>query len=51
MLLLSSLEDKSTHPISNAFKLEDKTKLLAVSNFQNIDGIGLSGIIDNKSIM
>ena len=29
-------------------KLEDKTKLLAVSNFQNIDGIGLSGIIDNK---
>ena len=48
MLLLSSLEDKSTHPISNAFKLEDKTKLLAVSNFQNIDGIGLSGIIDNK---
>ena len=48
MLLLSSLEDKSTHPISNAFKLEDKTKLLAVSNFQNIDGIGLSGIVDNK---
>lgn len=48
MLLLSSLEDKSTHPISNAFKLEDKTKLIAVSNFQNIDGIGLSGIIDNK---
>ena len=48
MLLLSSLEDKSTHPISNAFKLEDKTKLLAVSNFQNIDGIGLSGTIDNK---
>lgn len=44
--LVSSLEDKCNHPISKAFKKTGKLK--NVSDFKNIDGIGISGKIDDK---
>ena len=44
--IISSIESKSTHPIASAFKTNDK--LQKVTNFKNIDGIGLKGIINNK---
>ena len=45
--LVASLEANSTHPISKAFSEFDKLK---VSNFKNISGIGLYGVINNKKI-
>ena len=47
--LVSSLENNSTHPISNAFKSYYNSKI-KVKNFKNIDGIGITGIINNKEI-
>lgn len=44
--IVSSIESKSNHPIANAFKTNDK--LQKVTNFKNIDGIGLKGVINNK---
>ena len=44
--IVSSIESKSNHPIASAFKTNDK--LQKVTNFKNIDGIGLKGVIDNK---
>ena len=46
-IIVSSLENKSSHPISNAFK-ENKLKLKEVTNYKNIDGIGLEGKIDSN---
>lgn len=44
--IVSSIESKSNHPIANAFKTNDK--LQKVTNFKNIDGIGLKGVVNNK---
>ena len=43
--LASSLEHLSNHPISNAFESAD---LLEVTNFEEIFGHGLKGLIDDK---
>ena len=53
LILASSLELKSSHPISKAFGEYTKCenlKVLEVDNFKNIDGIGISGIINKKQI-
>ena len=47
--LISSLENNSDHPISLAFKDENKEKLLPISNFKNHVGFGISGEINNKT--
>lgn len=44
--IVASLEEKSTHPIAKAFKINEK--LLDVDNYQNIDGMGLYGQISNN---
>ena len=44
--IISSIESKSSHPIASAFKTDDK--LQKVTNFKNIDGIGLKGVVNNK---
>ncbi len=44
--IVSSIESKSNHPIASAFKTNNK--LQKVTNFKNIDGIGLKGITNNK---
>lgn len=44
--IVSSIESKSNHPIASAFKTNDK--LQEATNFKNIDGIGLKGVINNK---
>lgn len=44
--IVSSIESKSNHPIASAFKTNDK--LQKVTNFKNIDGIGLKGVTNNK---
>lgn len=43
--IVSSIEAKSTHPISSAFKRDD---LKEVEGVVNIEGIGISGIVDDK---
>lgn len=43
--IISSLESKSDHPIANAFNSKN---IYDVSDFKNIDGIGISGKINNK---
>ena len=52
--LTGSLEEKSTHPISKAFieYLEtNKIKLLNVEKFEDISGYGITGIIDDNTIL
>lgn len=52
--LAGSLEAKSTHPISKAFieYLEtNKIKLLNVEKFEDISGYGITGIIDDNTIL
>ncbi len=52
--IVSSLESKSTHPIASAFKnyaSENNLKKLEVSEFKNIAGIGLSGIVNKKEYL
>lgn len=46
--LVASIESLSSHPISKAF--EEYNNCQKVTEFQNIEGIGLSGIINNKKI-
>jgi P-type Cu+ transporter len=49
--LLASLENNSAHPIAKAVQRkakESKIKLLKVTEFENIDGKGIKGIINNK---
>lgn len=43
--IISSLESKSNHPIATAFRSD---KVLPVTDFQNLAGLGLKGCIDNK---
>lgn len=47
--LITSLENNSDHPISLAFKDENKGKPLPISNFKNHVGFGISGEINNKT--
>lgn len=52
--IVSSLENKTAHPIANSFKEYSKTnnlKFLDVDDFKNIAGIGLSGTINDKSYL
>ncbi len=52
--IVSSLENKSTHPIASAFKTyanANNLKTLTVDEFKNIAGIGLSGIINEKEYL
>lgn len=52
--LVSSLESKSTHPIASAFENyanENNLKKLSVSEFKNIVGIGLKGVINEKEYL
>ena len=46
--IISSIEDKSNHPIATAFRVENKNELLETKNFTNIQGLGLYAIINNK---
>jgi P-type Cu+ transporter len=48
--ILSALENKSEHPIAKAiinYAEEKKIKIKETSNFENIEGKGISGTIDN----
>ena len=52
--IVSSLENKSTHPIASAFNNyanENNLKNLSVNEFKNIAGIGLSGTINEKEYL
>ena len=52
--LVGSIENNSTHPISEAFKsylVENKIQSIKVENFENIPGMGIIGDIDNKKIV
>lgn len=52
--IVSSLESKSTHPIASAFKSyasDNGLKSLNVSDFKNLAGIGLSGVINEKEYL
>ena len=52
--IVSSLENKTAHPIASSFKEYSKTnnlKSLDVDDFKNIAGIGLSGSINDKSYL
>ena len=54
MQLAGSLEKKSIHPISKAFidyAEERNIELLEVSDFENINGYGIKGIVNNKEII
>ena len=54
MEIVSSLENKSTHPIASAFNnyaTENKFKSLNVDEFKNIAGIGLKGIINENEYL
>ena len=44
--IVSNLESYSSHPISKAFNVVNK---LEVSDYQNIDGVGIKGKIDNDT--
>jgi P-type Cu+ transporter len=51
--LAASLESYSEHPLAQSVVLyakENKTKLLQVSDFENLEGKGISGSIDNKQL-
>lgn len=49
--MVSLLENKSTHPIANAFSSYfDKEVENRISSFENIAGIGIKGVIDKKEI-
>lgn len=50
---VASVEIKATHPISEAFgnyASENKLNISKITDFKNIAGIGLKGIINNKTI-
>ena len=46
---IAALENNSTHPISSAFKEYFDSKI-KIDKFKNIEGIGLTGIINKKEI-
>ena len=47
--MVASLENNSTHPMASAFK-DYYSKNIKVTNFQNMAGIGLTGMIGKKQI-
>ena len=47
--IISSLESNSSHPIASAFK--GKYKNLKIKDYKNIEGVGLSGYIDNEKYL
>lgn len=50
--IVTSIENNSTHPIKQAFlkyQQEKKIKLLETTNFQNIEGIGVSAKVNKKT--
>ena len=47
--IISSLESNSSHPIASAFK--GKYKNLKVKDYKNIEGVGLSGYVDNEKYL
>lgn len=52
--MVGSIEEKSTHPIGNAFMdymVENKIEKLNVENTQNIAGYGIIGTINNEKII
>lgn len=52
MQLIASLENNSSHPISIAFKdytTEKNIEILETTKFKNIEGIGISGVMNNKN--
>ncbi len=54
MQLAGSLEEKSTHPISEALKnylRENKIKKLEVKDFEDLQGFGIVGKIENSSVL
>lgn len=44
--IISNLESNSSHPISKAFTVKNK---IEITDYKNIDGIGISGKIDNDT--
>ncbi len=47
--IVTSLEDKSAHPIASAFKNDSKKlELEEIENFKNIPGLGLFGIVNQN---
>lgn len=52
--LVSSIEKKSTHPISKAFAdyiEENQMQMLEVEEFENVAGLGIIGKIENEKII
>lgn len=52
--LVGSIESKSTHPIGKAFTdyiEEKKMQILDVKEFENIAGLGVTGIVKNEKII
>ncbi len=51
--IIASIEDKSEHPIAKAFvnyQKEHKLSLVEIDNFENISGIGITGVYNKKKI-
>ncbi|MEP7129106.1 MAG: heavy metal translocating P-type ATPase, partial [Chitinophagales bacterium] len=54
LTVLSSLEQKSEHPISHAivdYALKQKIKPSTVQNFESIKGKGIRGVVDGKTYL
>ena len=52
--IASSVEKKSMHPISKAFTNyaeENNIEFFKVSNFENIDGMGIKAIVEDKEVL
>ena len=52
--IIASLESKSTHPIAKAFLdylEENKLEKLDVKEFENLNGYGIIGKIENENII
>ncbi len=51
MQIIASLESQSSHPISNAFinyATDKKLNFLSVTNFENLEGVGLFGTLEKR---
>ena len=54
MQIVGTLESKSTHPIGQAFKeymKENNIKQIKLREFENLTGLGITGIINNEKII
>lgn len=49
--IVASAESNSIHPVATAIKKKNQTKTLSVKNYQELPGLGISCIIDNKKIL